>query len=259
MKDKERVTVVTGANRGLGREVCRQMMELGYMVVLTARGADDAREAAEELGVDWVQLDVRDESSIERAEAVVEQKYGRVDVLVNNAGIALDGFNEEIARKTIDVNTRGPVAVTEAFLPLMPDDGIIVMVSSGSGELSKFSAERRRQFMDPELSREKVFELVDEFIDDVRRGTVSEHGWPRSAYSVSKAALNALTRVIDREIGVCGMKINAVCPGWVRTDMGGPSASRSVEKGAKSIVWAATLGEEGPSGGFFRDGERIDW
>ena len=145
------------------------------------------------------------------------------------AGISLDGFDGTMAESTIDTNYRGAARVTDAFLPLLAADARIVMVSSGMGELSAVSPELKRRLLAP-----------------------------RNAYRVSKIALNALTRVLARELP-SGQRVNAVCPGWVRTRMGGPSASRSLERGASGIVWAATLGADGPTGGFFRDGRAIEW
>jgi NAD(P)-dependent dehydrogenase (short-subunit alcohol dehydrogenase family) len=132
------------------------------------------------------------------------------------------------------------------------------MVSSGMGELSRFSAELRRRFLDPALTREALDELVREFLAEVAADRPGLGGFPRNAYSVSKAALNAFTRILSRELEP-GQRVNAVCPGWVRTRMGGSSATRSLEQGAKGIVWAATLGPNGPNGRFFRDARPIDW
>jgi len=181
-----------------------------------------------------------------------------IDVLVNNAGIAMDGFNAEVARRTIDANFLGALRVTEALLPMILSGGTIVMVSSGMGELSGVDDRLRARFTDPKLTRDALVALVREFVDDVAAGRHRERGWPSSGYRVSKIALNALVRVWAPELAARKIIINAVCPGWVRTDMGGRGASRSVEKGAGSIVWAATRTHE-PTGGFFRDGRRIDW
>ena len=179
-------------------------------------------------------------------------------MLVNNAGIALSGFDADVARRTIDVNFFGALHVTEALIPVIPDGGTIVMVSSGMGELSGLGPSVRARLTDSQLTRDGVAEAMRAFVDDVAGGRHRERGWPSSAYSVSKAGINALVRVWARELAARHIIINAVCPGWVRTRMGGSGASRSVERGGASIVWAA-LREHEPTGGFFRDGRRIDW
>jgi carbonyl reductase 1 len=134
-----------------------------------------------------------------------------------------------------------------------------VMVSSGMGELSGLPPALRARFMDPEMDRAGLDALVRSFVDEVRAGSHRAGGWPSNAYRVSKVALNALVRLLAPTVATRRVKVNAVCPGWVRTRMGGPGASRSVEEGAASVVWAATLGLDGPSGGFFRDGRAIPW
>jgi NAD(P)-dependent dehydrogenase (short-subunit alcohol dehydrogenase family) len=254
-----RVAVVTGGNRGLGLETCRQLASRGFRVVLTARGEQAAQEAAAQIGVDSLQLDVTDQESRARAASELRERYGRIDVLVNNAGIAMKGFDADVARSTIDVNLLGAMAVTDALRPLFSDDASIVMVSSGLGKLSCMPADRKRQFEDPYLSRDRLVELSREFVQDVEDGTYEARGWPGSAYRVSKVGLNAFTRMLAHELQHTGILVNAVCPGWVRTDMGGPSADRDVEEGARSIVWAATLGPGSPSGGFFLDGVAVTW
>ena len=264
MSKNSRTALVTGANRGLGLETARQLAAQGLAVIVTARDAGAARAAADGLSragaVTALPLpfDVGDPGQIAAAADHLRAAGTALDVLVNNAGIAMDGFDAEVARRTIEVNFFGPLRVTEALLPIVPSGGTIVMVSSGMGELAGLDAGLRARFTDPALTRDAVADLARAFVADVAAGRHRERGWPSSAYSVSKAALNALVRVWAPELAARHNVINAACPGWVRTDMGGRGASRSVEKGAASIVWAATREGE-PTGGFFRDGRRIDW
>ncbi len=235
--------LVTGAQRGLGLATCELLRGRGFEVLATSRR--DPHHP----------LDVTSDESVQH---LAQQLSGRVlDVLVNNAGIALDGFDERVAARTLDTNFFGAVRVTDAFLPLLSPRARVVMVSSGMGELSVLAPPLRAKFLDPGLEREGLFALMHAFVDDVAHGRHAAAGWPSSAYSVSKVGLNAFTRVLARERPL--LRVNAVCPGWVRTAMGGASAPRSVREGAASIVWAATLAEDGPTGGFFRDGHPIDW
>jgi NAD(P)-dependent dehydrogenase (short-subunit alcohol dehydrogenase family) len=257
---KTRTALVTGANRGLGLETCRQLAELGMHVVLTSR-ADDGRAAAKALSerglaVEHRVLDVVDSASIASLSNELRRDGVSIDVLVNNAGIAMDGFDAEVARRTLEANFFGPLRVTDNLLPCMPDGGNVVMVSSGMGAVSCLAPPLRSRLLDPRLSRDELVELMSSFVRDVQLGRHSEAGWPSSAYRVSKAGLNALVRILTRELGG-RMRVNAVCPGWVRTRMGGTGATRTVEKGAASIVWATA--EDGPTGGFFRDGRPISW
>jgi carbonyl reductase 1 len=186
---------------------------------------------------------------------------GGLDALVNNAGVSLDGFDADVARRTLAVNLFGAMHVTDALLPSMRPGARIVMVSSGMGELSGVRGEERARIADPELTREGLLALVESFVRDVAAGTHARRGWPSNAYSVSKIAMNALVRVLARELAADprGILVNAENPGWVRTRMGGRSAPRSVEDGARTAVWLATLPEGGPSGGFFRDEQAIPW
>jgi NAD(P)-dependent dehydrogenase (short-subunit alcohol dehydrogenase family) len=221
----ERIALVTGANRGIGRAVARGLAERGFETVLTARDPDAAREAASAMPGSVLprRLDVTDPDSV--AQAVAE--LGRLDVLVNNAGILYDTWQSpstadlDQVREAFDVNVLGAWRVTQAALPLMGAGGRIVNVSSGAGMLTGMGA-----------------------------------GTP--AYGVSKAALNALTLKFAAELRGRGILVNAVCPGWVATDMGGPGG-RPVEQGAASVLWAVDLPDDGPTGGFFRDGRRLEW
>lgn len=253
--------VVTGGNRGLGHETARQLAQRGYAVVLTARDGKAAEAAAKELAtvgeVYAATLDVSEPASIDAFARQVEARHSNLFGLVNNAGVSLQGFDEAVVRGTLAVNFFGALHVTQALAPLIADGGSIVMVSSGMGELSAYSPELRARFLDPSLTLSALLALLDEFGQGVRAGKHRERGWPSSAYRVSKASLNALTRILARDSE--RLRVNAVCPGWVRTDMGGSGASRSVEQGARGIVWAATLPSNGPHGGFYRDGKPIDW
>ena len=245
------VALVTGANRGLGLEVGRQLTERGLRVIFTSRTVphEDA---------DHRRLDVADPASVRALADALTADRIQLDVLVNNAGIALRGFNAEVARRTLDVNFFGALRVTDALLPRIRDGGTIVMVSSGMGEVSALGPRLRDRVLSPSLTKDELVELVRSFVRDVERGQHESAGWPSSAYRVSKIALNALARIFARELAPRRIRVNAVCPGWVRTDMGGAGANRSVEAGARSIVWVAAR-EEGPTGGFFRDGRAIDW
>lgn len=235
MTDQNSIALVTGANRGIGREVARQLAANGFTVILTARSPEKAEKATSELktkdsDIHPFQLDSADEQSIRKAADFVEKEFGRLDVLVNNAAINYDTWQTtteadlDVVRETLDTNLLGPWRVSQEFIPLMKKNryGRIVNVSSESGSLSSMGG-----------------------------------GTP--AYGVSKAALNALTVKLAGELKKFGILVNSVCPGWVRTDMGGRAAPRSVEKGAKGIVWAATLPDDGPTGQFFRDGKPLRW
>jgi NAD(P)-dependent dehydrogenase (short-subunit alcohol dehydrogenase family) len=220
------VAVVTGANRGIGREVARQLAAAGYVTVLGSRDEALGRAAAAELGgeaagVVAYALDVADDASVRAAADRVRAELGRCDALVNNAAIDYDtdarATTADLDRvhRALETNLFGAWRTALAFLPLLrrSPHPRLVNVSSGSGSISEMGA-----------------------------------GTP--AYSVSKAALNALRG--DRVL------VNAVCPGWVATDMGGPGG-RPVEDGAASVVWAVRLDDDGPTGGFFRDGRPVAW
>jgi NAD(P)-dependent dehydrogenase (short-subunit alcohol dehydrogenase family) len=254
MSSSQPIVLVTGASRGLGLETARQLGARGYRVLPATRAARAADEDA------WT-LDVTDAASIAALAGRLVREGVHLDVLVNNAGIALKGFDVEVVRRTLAVNLFGAIAVTDAVLPSLRDGGAIVMVSSGMGELSAFSPALRARFLDAGLTRAALIALVQSFEHAVERGRHVAEGWPSSAYRVSKASLNAWVRVLARELAPRRIRVNAVCPGWVRTDLGGDAAPRSVEAGAASIVWAATHDDGGgkPTGGFFRDGHAISW
>ncbi len=227
-----RVTLVSGANRGIGREIVRQLAERGVTTILGSRDEEKGRVAAEGMdgNVRVRQLDATDEKGIAQLACDIEEEFGRLDVLVNNAGISIDGGQHgvdadlDVVRETLEMNLFGAWRLCEAFVPLMQRNryGRIVNVSSGMGALN-------------------------------------DMGGGSPAYRVSKTSLNALTRILASELRGMGILVNSVCPGWVRTDMGGSGASRTVEEGADTPVWAATLPNNGPNGCFFRDRRPIPW
>jgi carbonyl reductase 1 len=262
----QRVAVVSGANRGIGLEIARKLGQRGLRVVLGSRSLEAGEACARTLAseghtVEARQLDVASDASVRSLAEALERAYGGIDVLVNNAGVALDGFDERVAARTLDVNFFGAMRLTDALLPRMRAGGRVVMVSSGMGEIAGVSPALGEQFMRPDLSREALIALAKKFVADVAAGRHRQEGWPTSAYRVSKISVNALTRILARELADDPRKIlvNTCCPGWVRTAMGGPGAPTSPEQGAETPVWLALLPEGGPTGGFFREKKPIPW
>jgi len=257
------VAVVTGANRGLGLAAAEALAQKGYTVWLTGRDAAHVEQSAaalraRKLPVQGAALDVANNASV----AAFAQRMAAeplINALLNNAGATFPGFNAQVARDTLNINYQGAVRVTDALLPRLAPGANIVMVSSGMGELANFSAELRSRLLSPSLTRTDIELLAQEFLSAVERGTPADAGFPNNAYSVSKALMNAFTRVLARELEGSGRRVNAVCPGWVKTRMGGSSAPRNLEQGASGIVWAETLSEGGPNGGFFRDAKPLSW
>lgn len=230
-----KIVLVTGANRGIGLEVCRQLAQQGGYIVLLgtrdlAKGQASAAQLAQAgLSVLPCQLDVTNESDIQALMHQVEAKFGRLDVLVNNAAIHYDTWqlasnaNLEQVHEALETNLFGAWQLCLAFLPLLKRSGHgrIVNISSESGSLASMGA-----------------------------------GTP--AYSISKASLNALTRILAAELRGSKILVNAVCPGWVATDMGGAGGG-PVEEGAASVIWAITLPDHEPTGGFYRHGKPLAW
>jgi NAD(P)-dependent dehydrogenase (short-subunit alcohol dehydrogenase family) len=225
------ISLVTGANRGIGREVSRQLAALGHTVLVTARSEAAAAKAAEEIGANasGLRLDVTVQDDIAQVAETITNRYGQLDVLVNNAAIAYDTWQRaatadlDYVRAAAETNLYGPWRLAQALLPLLRrgEHPRVVNVSSEGGSLTSMGG-----------------------------------GTP--AYSTTKVALNALTRMLAAELRADHILVNAICPGWVATDMGG-AGGRPVAEGAAGIVWAATLPDNGPTGGFFRDRNPLPW
>jgi NAD(P)-dependent dehydrogenase (short-subunit alcohol dehydrogenase family) len=227
------VILISGANKGIGFEMARQLARLSHQVIVTARDPERGQEAAktlqaEKLPVYFLPLDITDGGSIEDAAESVRAKFGKLDVLINNAAILMKEDqsllrNEwSLIEQTINTDATAHLNVIRKFLPLMSAGSKIIMTSSEGGSMT-----------DP------------------------VGGWS-PAYCISKSLLNAITRHLAHELESAGITVNAFCPGWVKTDMGGMSASRSVEKGAETGVWLATSENTG-TGKFFRDRKVIPW
>lgn len=230
----KKIALVTGSNRGIGLATVKELLKRNYRVILTARKKEDGEKALAKLKhlgeVDYHCLDVAEAESVNRMKEFVLSEFGSLDILINNAGINYDTWHNAVnadldeVQSTINTNLMGAWRMAQAFVPIMKEQGFgrVVNVSSGAGALNNMGG-----------------------------------GTP--AYGVSKAALNALTIKLASDLKATGILVNSVCPGWVRTDMGGMAAPRSPEKGAETIVWAAELPEGGPTGKFFRDKKEISW
>lgn len=249
-----RTALVTGANRGIGQQIARVLAGDGWDVLVGARDRQKGDAAAARLRKDTggrlkaVELDVTSDASIATAAQKLRDGAIRIDALVNNAGVYRDARGPDGVARTIETNFFGPLRVALGLLPLLRDGATITNVTSGMGALDQLDAEHRRLLADPALSRDALVAHMREF---VRTGG---KGWGTDAYGVSKAALNALTRILANELAPRRIRVNGTCPGWVRTDMGGRGAPRSVEDGAASVLFGVTATE---TGGVFRDGRRI--
>lgn len=227
----KRVALITGANRGIGFAAAGALLQLGFEVIVAGRDPASVEASAGRLGAVPLTVDVTEDAGVERARAFVEENFGRLDVLINNAGVLLDreARGLEVPLETVEatfrVNVYGALRMSQAFAPMMVRQGYgrIVNVSSVMGSLAGA-------------------------------------GPGYLAYRSSKAALNMVTRVLAAELAGTGVLVNAVHPGWVRTRMGGESAPLAPEEGARALVWAATLPDDGPTGGFFEgEGKAIPW
>lgn len=244
MSETKKVALITGANKGLGFETARQLGKQGITVLIGARDETRGTEAeaklrGENFDAHFVHLDVQDAATHKAAAQFVEEKFGKLDILINNAGVALDylgaGAGEvslELVRRTFDTNFFGAIAVTQAFLPLVKksDAGRIVNVSSGLGSLTQNS--------DPNWEYKDVKPL---------------------AYNSSKTALNAFTIILADDLKDTKIKVNSADPGYTATDLNGNSGTKTVAQGASIITDLATLPEDGATGGYFDDQGVVPW
>lgn len=238
----EKIAIVTGANRGLGLGCAKKLCEMGYHVCLVGRKANELEKIVSELKskgqkASFLLADVAKEADIKKIKTEFEKNFSRLDILINNAGVfkeSMDPTKPELMTATLvdpklllevfETNTLSAYRMIQAFLPVMKKQGKgkIVNVSSGMGQLAEM-----------------------------------EGNWP--AYRLSKTAMNAMTKIFASELKSTQVKVNSVCPGWVKTDMGGANAERELDQGVSSILWAALIDDNGPTGGFFRDGKQISW
>jgi NAD(P)-dependent dehydrogenase (short-subunit alcohol dehydrogenase family) len=245
MANEKKVALVTGANKGLGFEMARQLGQAGVTVVLAARDPQKGEAAAEKLrgeGLDaqFVKLDVTNQEDYTAAAAAIENKFGKLDILINNAGISSGGLGGEKAsvatqgslHHVFETNFFAPVAITQALLPLLEksDAGRIVNMSSILGSQTMHS--------DP---KSPIYDFKS------------------LSYDASKAALNSFTIHLAYELKDTKIKVNSAHPGWVKTDMGTDAAPMEIPEGAKTGVELALLGEDGPTGGFFHLGKPLPW
>ena len=265
----QKVFLVTGANKGIGKEICHQLAKScpKSTIILTSRSIENGTKTLKEFenfkNIEFHQLDVEDKESIKQLSKFISEKYSKIDVLINNAGfMSMATLDEEIAKKTLGINYFGLKNVTLEILPLLNKNGRVVNISSGLGEIGNFySEEIKEKIFNEDKSIEEIDELCEIFLKSVKEDKIKENGWRNSAYSVSKAMVNKLTRVLKNLYfsDERNLIFNACCPGWVKTDMGGPNAMRNVQQGSETPVWLSIEENLNENGKFFRDKKLISF
>ena len=232
--NKPLLALVTGGNRGIGHQIVKQLCQEGVQTIFTSRNPHDGLAALDRLAphrnlLDYHPLDVSDNASVQELYDHVAKKYGRLNILINNAGANYDTWHRVShvsmaeVEYTLNVNFLGPWRMCNVFIPMLKESrGKIINLSSGAG-------------------------------------TIASQDGSTPGYSLSKNGLNMLTKSLAADLQTAGVTVNAVCPGWVRTDMGGPNAPRSPQQGAETVVWLATLPDSNLTGGFYRDKRQISW
>mmetsp|Transcript_16012 Transcript_16012/g.34662 ORF Transcript_16012/g.34662 Transcript_16012/m.34662 type:complete len:276 (-) Transcript_16012:218-1045(-) len=272
-----RVAVVTGANKGIGFEIVRSLGKQMH-TVLTARNEElgkaavaALKDADSSIDVDFQQLAIDDNASVARFAKWLAETHGNngrdaLDVLVNNAAIAFKGADptpfQEQAEPTMRVNFHATLSITDALVPLLKQSGAVVFVASqmGTSSLHSCSKSLHARWTDPDIQRDNVLELVDEFVSAAKRGEHQSLGWPNSNYGVSKLAVIAMTKVYARELESRGICVTACCPGWCATDMSSHKGPRSAADGATTPVWLSTAAhDEILSGAFYYDRKNVGW
>lgn len=267
-----KIVLVTGGNRGIGWEICRQLDTKGYTIILGSRDFEKGKEAAIPLGVNLIvkQLDVTDEKSIQSLFEFINTEFGKLDVLINNAGIGEinEGDQKNVlsdVKKFVESNVYGVRQVNKLVVPFLRKSGIVPKRKSATDisltsvkqvmETNFYGAWRMMQVFIPLLIKSEAGRIIN---ISSGMGELESLSGDYPSYSLSKSSLNALTIMFSNELLEKGIKVNAMCPGWVKTDMGGLNAPRSVSEGADTAVWLTTENEI-PSGKFFRDRKEISW
>jgi len=262
------LAIVTGANKGIGFHIAQQLLAAGLRVILACRNADLGQQAAKSVGGEFEQLDISSPASIDAFVSTFTSKYGRLDVLVNNAGILFKGNDPtpqaEQAEVTLASNFYGTVSLTDALLPLLRESAArggaprVVNVASQLGRLTHLRDDLQDAFVSSTLDRPKLFALVQKYVDDVKADRHQTEGWGKSHYGLSKLALIAYTRMVAREEGDV-MRVNACCPGFCDTDLTSGNGTRPPEVGARTPTKLALLPNSGPTGEFWLDEQLSRW